>query len=334
MKFSSLVNITFIIALFKFGIAQDIHFSQYNLSPLNLNPSLTGAFLGDLRFIGNHRNQWSSVSNPYATFGFSFEKKKLFKLPISFGFQINQDRAGDSKLNTFQINPSVSYNFSFDSLNRFSAGAQIGFTKQNIDYNPLYFDAQYNGNVYDPSLSNQENFSINNRTYLNFNLGFLYSIKINPNMELSTGISFYNLNNSKQSYFNDNLVRLDLRSAIHSMLIWNYNKNLIFSPSLLWLVQGKHKEFIIGTSGEYIFENFMQTFRSVYAGISYRGNDALLINGGYKFNNWQIGLNYDFNLSKLVPASIYRGGFEISILYIIDNSPTKNVIHRICPDFI
>ena len=121
MKFSSLVNITFIIALFKFGIAQDIHFSQYNLSPLNLNPSLTGAFQGDLRFIGNHRNQWSSVSNPYATFGFSFEKKKLFKLPISFGFQINQDRAGDSKLNTFQINPSVSYNFSFDSLNRFSA---------------------------------------------------------------------------------------------------------------------------------------------------------------------------------------------------------------------
>ena len=153
-------------------------------------------------------------------------------------------------------------------------------------------------------------------------------------MELSTGISFYNLNNSKQSYFNDNLVRLDLRSAIHSVLTWNYNKNLIFSPRLLWLTQGKHREFIIGTSGEYIFENFMQTYRSVYGGISYRGNDALLINGGYKFNNWQIGLNYDFNLSKLVPASIYRGGFEISILYIIDNSPTKNVIHRICPDFI
>ena len=153
------------------------------------------------------------------------------------------------------------------------------------DYNPLYFDAQYNGSVYDPSLSNQENFSINNRTYLNFNLGFLYSRKINPNMELSTGISFYNLNNSKQSYFNDNLVRLDLRSTIHSVLTWNYNKNLIFSPSLLWLIQGKHKEFIIGTSGEYIFENFMQTYRSVYGGISYRGNDAILINGGYKINN-------------------------------------------------
>ena len=78
MKFSSLVNITFIIALFKFGISQDIHFSQYNLSPLNLNPSLTGAFQGDLRFIGNHRNQWSSVSNPYATFGFSFEKEASY----------------------------------------------------------------------------------------------------------------------------------------------------------------------------------------------------------------------------------------------------------------
>ena len=30
--------------------SQDIHFSQFNLSPLNLNPAMTGAFKGDYRF--------------------------------------------------------------------------------------------------------------------------------------------------------------------------------------------------------------------------------------------------------------------------------------------
>ena len=44
--------------------AQDIHLSQYNASPLNLNPSLTGLFDGDFRFVGNQKTQWTSVSVP------------------------------------------------------------------------------------------------------------------------------------------------------------------------------------------------------------------------------------------------------------------------------
>jgi len=32
---------------------QDIHFSQYNMSPLNLNPAFTGSFDGDYRAGGN-----------------------------------------------------------------------------------------------------------------------------------------------------------------------------------------------------------------------------------------------------------------------------------------
>ena len=83
--------------------SQDIHFSQFNLSPLNLNPAMTGAFQGDYRFAGNHRNQWSSVTVPYTTYAFSAEKNNCLTPPLSLGFQINQDRAGDSRFNTFQI---------------------------------------------------------------------------------------------------------------------------------------------------------------------------------------------------------------------------------------
>jgi type IX secretion system PorP/SprF family membrane protein len=314
--------------------SQDIHFSQFKLSPLNLNPSLTGVYDGDYRFTANHRNQWSSVTIPYSTFAFSFEKNKLLKKPISIGFQINQDRAGDSKLNTFQFNPSLSYQFKIDSTHIISSGIQMGFTKRNLDYNPLSFDAQYNGSIYDPTLPNQENFSTNSNNYLNINFGISHLIKINANLKFNSGISIYNLNGSKQSYFNDATIRLDPRITIHSNCKWKFAENMIFNPSFLWLKQGKHQEFIISVNSEYILEKFMKTYRSIYGGLAYRNKDAIFINAGYKFDNWQLGISYDLNLSKLVPASIYRGGFEIAIIYIIDNTPANKIIHRICPDYL
>ena len=42
-------------------IGQDIHFSQFYMSPLTLNPAMTGVMNCNTRFIGNYRNQWSPV---------------------------------------------------------------------------------------------------------------------------------------------------------------------------------------------------------------------------------------------------------------------------------
>jgi hypothetical protein len=53
--------------------AQDIHWSQFQSSPLNLNPALSGFFDGDYRFVLNHRNQWKSVTTPYNTFSGSID---------------------------------------------------------------------------------------------------------------------------------------------------------------------------------------------------------------------------------------------------------------------
>ena len=41
--------------------AQDIHFSQFYQSPLNLNPALTGVMNCNHRIVANYRNQWASV---------------------------------------------------------------------------------------------------------------------------------------------------------------------------------------------------------------------------------------------------------------------------------
>ena len=44
-------------------LAQDIHFSQYYLSPLTQNPANAGSFVNANRFSALYRNQWYKASS-------------------------------------------------------------------------------------------------------------------------------------------------------------------------------------------------------------------------------------------------------------------------------
>ena len=69
--------------------AQDIHFSQYFSTPLTINPSYTGSFVGDYRAGLNYRQQWGSVTVPYKSFDFygdmSFNKNFIHRNYFSTG---------------------------------------------------------------------------------------------------------------------------------------------------------------------------------------------------------------------------------------------------------
>ena len=54
---------------------QDLHYSMFDLSPMNLNPGTTGKFDGDYRFSANHRHQWRAVTIPYSTFSFGLDAR-------------------------------------------------------------------------------------------------------------------------------------------------------------------------------------------------------------------------------------------------------------------
>lgn len=327
--------ISFLLTFFCVNIsAQDIHFSQFNLSPLNLNPALTGSFDGDYRFIGNHRNQWSSVSTPYSTFALSVEKNKFLNNKLSLGLQINQDKAGDSKFSTFQVNFSGAYKTSIiDSSNIISSGFQLGFTNRHIDFDPLSFDAQYTGHFYDANLPNNENFSTNSNIYPNINLGFCYKKLLSNNNSIQSGFSIYNLNMSNQSFYDEN-IKLDPRFTFHSTFKYSFDSQIKFLPSVAYIKQGKHSESIISLKTLYILTDFRSIYRTIWGGVSYRNKDAIFISAGIDYDALKIGVSYDVNLSKLLPASIYRGGFEFAIIYIIKKEPITKEVHRICPDYL
>jgi type IX secretion system PorP/SprF family membrane protein len=317
--------------------AQDIHFSMWDLSPLNLNPGYTGLFDGDYRFNGNHRNQWSSVTIPFSTYAFSADAKNVLgHKPYSAGIQINQDRAGDSKFNTFQVNLSGAYALDIDgdSLHQLSFGTQLGVTNKSLTYDPLQFDVQYDGFQYDPSLPNQESFARASRTYANLALGVGYFRQFDTRKLVRGGFAAFNLLRPKQSFFNDNDIKLDVRYNIHADAEWKIAEKWDALPTVLFSAQGKYKELNVGGNVRYVFTDFMGMYRAVWGGVFYRNKDATFISAGVNYDAWKVGISYDLNISTLRPASNLRGGFEIGVQYIIKFNKPQRVLHRICPDYI
>ena len=109
---------------------QDIHFSQFVSSPLNINPALAGIFDGDLRIANNYRNQWSSVSSPYKTISAGIDgvlsRPKGEKGILGGGLNFYNDIAGDSEMTTTNVGLTVAYHLPLTDYQYLSFGLQGG----------------------------------------------------------------------------------------------------------------------------------------------------------------------------------------------------------------
>ena len=91
---------------------------------------------------------------------------------------------------------------------------------------------------------------------------------------------------------------------------------------------------MIGSSAKYTLINKLGEYRALYGGIWYRNRDAIYLSAGLDYQSWFFGISYDVNISKLVPASNLRGGFELAVRYIMNRFKPRKIQHRICPDYI
>ena len=316
--------------------AQDIHFSQFFMSPLNLNPALTGPSNARYRLAANQRTQWRSVTTPYSTFSVSGDEMGQFNNRLGLGVMLAHDIAGDSHLNTFAFNLSGAYtcwsNPAGDS--RIKAGLQAGITNRKIDYSGLAFDQQYNGYYYDPSLPTGESFLRNSRTYLNLNVGASYEKSWERRKKLTAGFAIDNLNTPQQSFYNDKQIRLDRRLVVHGSGEYPINSQWSLQPEFQLMVQGTYREWLPGVLAKYELINEPLIYRAVYFGYLGRLKDSGVITAGLYFENWQAGVSYDVNMSSLKVASQHKGGFEFALIYLFGRKNVGWVHHKYCPDFL
>ncbi|OFX57402.1 MAG: hypothetical protein A2046_06415 [Bacteroidetes bacterium GWA2_30_7] len=332
-KLLTLLHFTFYILP---SLAQDIHFSQYDAALLNLNPANAGDIECDYRLIGNNRNQWQSITVPYKTFSMSFDTKinnfNFKRANIGAGLLLNHDKAGDSELSTtqFALIGAFHYSIKQDSSLIASVGINGSFYQQSINYENLHFGSQYNGYQYDSNSPNGEIFPENNLQYGDINLGTSLKKKFNDSLMIQGGFAYYHLNKPRQSYYLDNLTKLDALLMIYVSAEIGLNKTIGILPSIYTMGQGKYREYNFG--GLVKFTTKSINVKSIYFGGFYRLKDAGIFKFAFDYQNIRFGISYDINTSSLKVASGGRGGLELSLIYnFCKPRPIKFPDSKICP---
>lgn len=320
-------------------VAQDIHYSQFNATTQNLNPAQTGLFNGDWRFAGNYRSQWSAIPVPYKTFSIAADtrlKTKLQNDVPAVGLIVNNDRSGDSKFTTTQVFLSASYikKLTKDSTNFLSIAIQPGVSTKSFDINALTFDNQYNGDRYDATLSSGENFSKTRITYFDLGGGLAYLWRKNSRTKINFGVSAFHLNAPKQSFFDNDEIRLDRKFVVSGLAEFPVSEKLDVLPTFMYEGQGKFHETVLGASGRYFLKPVNGVETAVSLGAYYRIKDAMIFSAGMDWRNFNVGLSYDVNTSKLIAATNRRGGFELSLIYIFRKEVPFVAKKRVCPIYM
>jgi len=329
--------------------AQDIHFSQFQQSPLLLNPALAGHFDGSYRFVVNQRTQWRSVTAPYSTFScsldagnvsmpdglFNSEDGNVSEWPFHSGISFYTDKAGDSQLKTTGLNFIISDDFKlpFSEKTTLRAGAMVGYTAMKIDYSKLNYDNQWNGTAYDPSLNSGEGFPRASRGFFNLNLGALINHCFTKDQSWTLGLSAFNLSQPQQSFFDEGYVKLDPRVNLHASYKQSIGASLGIEPLLLAMRQGTYSELSAGALIHYTLHETAWKRNGVYGGFTLRNKDAFCLMAGLQLGLWNSCISYDVNISALQPASNRRGGLEFSLIRTFYDFPKKRDA-KWCPDYM
>lgn len=316
-------------------VAQDIHFSQFMHNPLYQNPGNTGFFNGDYRVNAAYRDQWRAVTVPFTTLMISADNTSLLNENLGLGLYFVHDVVGDGKFRTIDFMPSVSYKFQLgqNKVHSVRPGIQFGLNYREVRPGNFAWDTQYNGYYHDPGLPSQETFQRDKYANFALGLGAVYEWFQSSRKNFNVGFSWYNMTRQNQGFFTDKIQR-DMRFTFHGRGQIQVGLDWDVLPSFSMNFQGTYNEIIVGSEARYILIEQRGDYKALYFGVFMRMRDAAYVSVGMDYQNWFAGLSYDFNYSKLVPASQVRGGIEITLQYIFRTFKHKKVNHRICPVYI
>ncbi|MGZ4033459.1 MAG: PorP/SprF family type IX secretion system membrane protein [Bacteroidia bacterium] len=312
------------------SFAQDIHFSQFDETSLQLNPADAGV-QHDVRVVTNYKNQWQTIGSPYKTFALSADTKLLRskKNHLGLGIDFFSDKAGDAKMATTQVNLSLSGIVTLNEKSVLSGGLMTGIAQRSIDLTGLQWGNQYNGLSYDGSLPTGETTAPMSYSFVDLGAGVQYSygtnemyISANDARKVNLGVSVFHLHQPTYSFYGEKAQKLYTKIVLHGdAAIGVKNTNLVLKPSYMIFIQGPTKEITPGLAFQYILqEGSKYTGNKKPAAFTlggyYRVQDAFIGTAKFEYSNYAIGLSYDVNLSKLKTVSKTRGGFEISLRFI------------------
>ena len=314
-------NITFllILSLSVNTWAQDVHFSQFMANSFVLNPAMVGVQKNDYKVNLQRKSQWASVSVPFTTFTLGLERKDI--LPShSIGVQFLNDIAGDSRFKTTGLHFTYVKSIPIRIQNTLRFGAEFGLFQRSIIVDDLVFNKP-------------ENLSNFNFSFPDFSLGVASQNNLNENLLLEIGIAFFHINKPKQSFTDNDAIRLNQKINFHTNLNYAYTDKLSMRPKLVFSSQDIDKEFLFGCDFNYLLEGEKNII--LKSGIADRINDAFILYLGAEVEGLSCVVSYDVNTSSLNSASDGKGGFEFAFAYHWKSSKKIKIVEQeICPKYL
>jgi type IX secretion system PorP/SprF family membrane protein len=284
-------------------------------------------FNGQYRVTGIYRNQWSSVTTPFVTFGGSVDAQLFRDVAIADylggGLAIYNDRSGDGNLANLTALASLAYHkFLGENEDKaLSVGLQGGYTQKSIDLSRLYWqDEFYNGGFQPGTTGELLNPKI---SYFTANAGMSFSHRISERVSYQVGAAGHNLNQPRESFQKKANYEVGLGMRLNAQVGAEINagERLSIRPAFLYQTQTSATEMIGGSEFLYIVgePDISSVATGVFVGGWYRVGDAALITAGMEFKGVRLGFAYDYNMSDLKVASGGNGGFEITVRYVKPN---------------
>ena len=349
MKKTTLHTFTLSLAILLSAItlsAQDIHFSQFYMSPLNLNPAMTGVMNCNHRIVANYRNQWASVlkQNAYNTYSASYDQKLAVGRYDYFGLggTLWGDKAGESEFATLQARLSGSYAKKMGGYRRKAHylvfGADLGVSQRSINSQALKWPSQNDGQGrYDPTQPG-EIIDDPNFMFLDMSAGILWFSVFDEDNNFYFGGAFNHLNRANQS-FGDQNIPLYSKFTFHAGGEFMVGKRFGLIPGVVTFFQGPSFQVNAGNSFKFLLGNsrrYHQAFQiGAWARVANKLEsgklvDAFILSTRFDYEQFTIGFSYDINTSSLYTASNGNGAFEFSLVYKICGPERRGVY---CPNF-
>lgn len=316
--------------------AQDPHFSQSPMAPLQLNPALTAASPWDIRMGGQWKEQWSSVPVSYRTFSAFFDQKlHQLKLPtgkLGVGGVFLYDQAGDSKLSWTQVGLRASYELPLQDGFALRAGLGFDFEQRAFLPEQLAFGDQYNGELFDPSQSSAERFArqASGLASLSTGVAVVYQSP-RDRTAFQGGLAASHLNSPSVNFYQTVDVNIPIWARFHANGLVEVDDDWDATAVTHFYRQGSYQEIMLGLGGRYHLE-YQGEDLQVGAGLRYRFGDAFIPQLEILYMQWRFGLSYDINTSAFQTATNGRGGLEMALhYYILQAKPPEEF--KSCPIF-
>ena len=359
MKLEKLLLFVFaLLPLWPLG-AQDIHNTLFNMSPLSLNPALTGAFEGTARIGGIYRAQDFALDGGegYSTPSFYVDAPILKGFGkrdwIGVGMMFYQDNAGSLNLRTTTSQLSGSYHLSLDKNadNLLTFAVQWGNVQRGIDpslgvYSDTYAEAYGglgNATSEDPIATGGQGGGGNpgsgneperKKSYSDVGAGIMLRSKVGDESRLELGLAYGHLTTPRYNFISSaggrDAQKRPAKIVAHGRLIMPLQDKWSFEPTFLFqTTSGANEVALQAWAGYQLNPDTKLNF-----GLGYRISDAGKFLFAIEHKDLRAAFAYDLSLSSRNQINNYQGAIELAAYYILKIYKKPDVKPAIlCPRF-